>query len=460
MRFRQITRSSRTKAVLVVGSITVIASVAAAFGGSHWSITAIATIATAAVLWPLIPKVVAIPSTATVDAAAEKPRVREVAMHDTDQLYRSLLEAAPVAMVIVDPVGRIDVVNAKAMQIFGYTAEEMQGQPIELLIPERFHRGHVAKRDGYISAPTPHGMTLVRELVGRKKDGTEFAVEINLNPLQTTKGLRVSSAIVDISKRKQLELEAERLNESLWVKNLGLEAANKELEAFSYSVSHDLRAPLRSIDGFSQALLEDCGENLNEQGTEYLRRVRAASQRMGQLIDDLLNLSRVARTDLRREQTDLSRIATEVCAEYQSGSADRAVAVNIASGVLAEADPRLMRIVMTNLLGNAWKFSGKKSDPTIEFGCTDRAGVTEYFVRDNGAGFDMAYAGKLFGAFQRLHSDKDFPGTGIGLATIQRIIHRHGGSVRAESAPGMGATFFFTLASGNEPSRQPQRAAA
>ena len=224
-----------------------------------------------------------------------------------------------------------------------------------------------------------------------------------------------------------------------------LEAANKELEAFSYSVSHDLRAPLRSIDGFSQALLEDYAERLDEQGRDYLHRVRAASQRMAHLIDDMLKLSHVTRAELSREEVDLSALAQEIAAELRRAQPGREVEFTVASGLRVHGDPKLLRIVIENLLGNAWKFTGKHSGARIEFGMTHRDGKPAYFVRDNGVGFDMAYAGKLFGAFQRLHDSREFPGTGIGLATVQRVIHKHGGRVWAEGEVEKGATFYFSL---------------
>lgn len=224
-----------------------------------------------------------------------------------------------------------------------------------------------------------------------------------------------------------------------------LEAANKELEAFSYSVSHDLRAPLRSIDGFSQALLEDYSERLDEQGRDYLHRVRAASQRMAHLIDDMLKLARVTRAELSREEVDLSALAQEIAAELRRAQPGREVEFAVASGLRVHGDPKLLRIVIENLLGNAWKFTGKRSGARIEFGMTHRDGKPAYFVRDNGVGFDMAYAGKLFGAFQRLHDSREFPGTGIGLATVLRVVHKHGGKVWAEGKVEKGATFYFSL---------------
>ncbi|MBZ5542914.1 MAG: PAS domain-containing protein [Acidobacteriia bacterium] len=224
-----------------------------------------------------------------------------------------------------------------------------------------------------------------------------------------------------------------------------LAAANKELEAFAYSVSHDLRAPLRAIDGFSQAIVEDYSEKLDDQGKGYLARTRKAAQRMADLIDDMLSLSRVTRWEMQREQVDLSALAGHIVADLRQSEPARNVEAVIAGGVVAHGDRRLLEIALQNLLGNAWKFSSKQPRARVEFGMNNRNGQTVYFVRDNGAGFDMAYADKLFGAFQRLHAQGEFEGTGVGLATVQRIIHRHGGRVWGESAVGKGATFSFTL---------------
>jgi signal transduction histidine kinase len=224
-----------------------------------------------------------------------------------------------------------------------------------------------------------------------------------------------------------------------------LTAANRELESFSYSVSHDLRAPLRAVDGFSQALMEDEGERISEQGRHYLRRLRAAATRMGQLIDDLLRLSRLSRAELHREPVDLSALAREVADALRSGDSARDVTFDIAPGLTTQGDARLLRVVLENLLGNAWKFTNQRSDARIEFFTESRDERSHYCVRDNGIGFDMAYADKLFSPFQRLHRPEEFPGTGIGLATVQRIIRRHGGDISAEAVPNGGATFRFTL---------------
>jgi signal transduction histidine kinase len=239
--------------------------------------------------------------------------------------------------------------------------------------------------------------------------------------------------------------ELQERNESLRRNAAELLAANTELDAFAYSVSHDLRAPLRSIDGFSQILLEDYTEKLDEAGRESLQRVRAASQRMGTLIDDLLKLARVTRAEFRTEDVDLSGIAREIVADLQRATPERQVEFDIAPGLKARGDARLLRVVLDNLLRNSWKYTAKQPAPRVEFRSADANGGQTYMVRDNGAGFDMKYADKLFGVFQRLHSAADFEGTGIGLATVRRIINRHGGRIWAEGAVDQGATFYFTL---------------
>jgi len=242
----------------------------------------------------------------------------------------------------------------------------------------------------------------------------------------------------EVTERKQAEEEVLKANTELT-------AVNKELEAFAYSVSHDLRAPLRSIDGFSQALIEDYSDKLDEQGKDYLQRVRSATQRMGVLIDDLLKLSRVTRSEMRRETIDLSALAQSIADELQETQPERQVDFVIAPGLTTSGDSQLLHQLMENLLGNAWKFTGKHPRAKIEFGVTQVNGKETFFVRDDGAGFDMTYADKLFSVFQRLHKQEEFPGTGVGLATVQRIAHRHGGQVWAEGEVGKGATFYFTL---------------
>jgi len=317
------------------------------------------------------------------------------------------------------------------------------------------------KIEAAVKAAIEHGVPYDLELEMTTAQGTHKWVRTIGQPVKDNgEVVKVWGSFQDISEQKQAAQEIFRLNTELERKVIErtaeLQAANRELEAFSYSVSHDLRAPLRSIDGFSQAVIEDCAEQLGDQGRGHLNRVRAATQHMGRLIDDLLKLARVTRAEIKREAVNLSALAESVLAELQVGSPERKIVWNIEPGLVGMGDYPLLRVVLVNLLGNAWKFTAKQSQACIDFGIlpappTEKPGRPShtsgpiYFVRDNGAGFDMTYAAKLFGAFQRLHNVAEFPGTGIGLATVQRIIHRHGGRVWAESSPGQGATFYFSL---------------
>jgi two-component system sensor histidine kinase/response regulator len=256
------------------------------------------------------------------------------------------------------------------------------------------------------------------------------------------------------SEARQLAEARALLLADLEQKNRELAAVNQELEAFSYSVSHDLRAPLRSIDGFAHALLEDYAASLDEDGQEYLRHVREAAQHMGELIDGLLTLAGVTRSQLRREAVNLSQLARDVGKRLQNHSSDsaRQVELWVEEGLSAVGDTRLLENVLQNLLGNAWKFTSNRPEARVEVGKSIRDGVLAFFVRDNGAGFDMTYADRLFGAFQRLHAATEFDGHGIGLATVSRIVRRHGGRIWAEGQTGVGATFYFTLGEGERTS--------
>lgn len=239
--------------------------------------------------------------------------------------------------------------------------------------------------------------------------------------------------------------ERKRSEEEMRVRTAQLEIANKELEAFCYSVSHDLRAPLRGIDGFSQALLQDCGDQLSTQGKQHLQRVCAATHRMGTLIDDLLNLSRITRAEMSSEIVNLSEMAYAIAHDLRAEDPSRKAEFVIAKDLRAKGDPRLVQVVLQNLIGNSWKFASKQEFTRIEIGRNNSNGNSSFFITDNGAGFDPAHADRLFGAFQRLHSVSEFPGTGVGLATVQRIINRHGGKIWAKAEVDRGATFNFTL---------------
>ena len=357
-----------------------------------------------------------------------------------DRTFRAVAETVADAVVSADRRSHITYVNKGGELMFGWAASELVGQPLTVLMPERFRDSN--RRGLLRSATTENARAGTRtvELVGLRKDGREFPLELSLARWDDPDGIFFTAIIRDISGRKLRD-------EQLQTVNAQLEAANKELESFSYSVSHDLRAPIRSIDGFSAILQQDYADLLDERGRDCLNRVRAAAQRMFGLLDAMLTLSRVTREEMRREVVDLSALARSVASDLHRTQAERTVEFSVAPGLVAIGDASLIRVVLENLLGNAWKFTSRQPHARIEFGVSDEPGSQGYFVRDNGAGFDMTYVNRLFGAFQRLHTVDDFPGTGIGLPTVQRIVHRHGGRVWAEGRVGGGATFYFTLSS-------------
>ena len=357
--------------------------------------------------------------------------------------FAAIVESADDAIIGKDLDGNIESWNSGAEVVYGYKAKEIIGKSISLIMPP----GHPDEYKELLTKRSSGDLIKNYETQRIRKDGQIIDVSLTMSLFKDTSGELIGSSTIahDITERKEIEAGLEKTRKEVVKARDAAEASNKELAAFSYSVSHDLRAPLRSIDGFSQALLEDYHEKLDETGKANLELVRAATQKMGSLIDDMLKLSRITQSELKREAVDLSKMVLAIAEEHQKLNPDRSFDVTVQEGIMVQGDPYLMRIAMENLIGNAWKFTGKEVHPRIEFGTTVKDGETACFVRDNGAGFDMAYVGKLFGTFQRLHTADEFPGTGIGLATVQRIIHRHGGRVWAEGEIGKGATFYFTL---------------
>lgn len=345
----------------------------------------------------------------------------------------NLVNAAPVAILVVDQSATITFINTEACRLFGYAESELLHQPIEILVPAGRQAGHVAQRQAYLANATKRPMGAGRDLHGRRKDGSEFVVEIALSPVETSDGACVLAAVFDITGRKRLQL--------------GLEAVNRELEGFSYSVSHDLRAPVRVIEGFVGLLLKEHSDSLDDEGRRILEIIRRNTIMMGQLITDLLAFSHSGRKALTVRTIDMTQLAESLWRETQMASPGRNWDVNIGRLPEAEGDEALLRQVWLNLLSNASKYTAGRATASIQIEGHLEHHERVYSVKDNGVGFDMRYVDKLFKVFQRLHKPSEFPGTGIGLALVHRIISRHGGRVWAEGGAGTGATFFFSLPS-------------
>ena len=378
--------------------------------------------------------------------AAERGEA-ELALRTSEERYRSLVVVSAQIVWTADAQGQVVEPLTTWQAYTGQADGEMTGLGHTNAIHPDERAGALELWRHAVEAGAP----FATEFRLRRRDGVYRWFAARGVPVRRADGSIKEwvGTCTDIDDQKIAAEEIQRLNEELEQRvrqrTAQLEDKNRELEAFSYSVSHDLRAPLRAIDGFSQALVEDFGGQIDEEAKRYLSRIRSATQRMGQLIDDLLTLSRISRVELAWSTVDLSAMARQIIDELRHRDARRTVEVSIWDDITVQGDPRLLRIALENLIGNAWKFTAKTSAPRIEFGALEDHGQSTYFIRDNGAGFDMAHAGNLFGAFQRLHAVTDFPGTGIGLATVQRIVHRHSGRIWSNAQRGKGATFFFTL---------------
>jgi len=392
-----------------------------------------------------------------------QPRRFLLAMEDITQTRRSeqqaqaLLQSAPDAIVVINRNGHIKFVNQRTVSLFGYGKEELVGKNIELLIPKRFQSQHPRQRENYFASGQARSMSTVKDLFGMCKDGTEIPVDVNLSHFESTEGLLVVAAVRDVTERKQIEEELRRhrdhLEDLVAQRTAELQTTNKELESYSYSIAHDLRSPLRAITSFSQIVMEDTKDKLTPIDIEHLNRVIAAGKKMSELIDAILELSRITRKQIHYSVVNVSEISEEIIARLRQSQLDRQVHCRVQQNIMVSGDARLLDSALQNLLENAWKFTRDITPAIIEIGELEERGESVYYVKDNGIGFDMQYMEKLFQPFHRLHLPEEYEGTGIGLATVKRIIQRHGGRIWAESEGGKGTTFYFTLPLESQPGK-------
>ncbi len=379
----------------------------------------------------------------------------EDTLRESEERIRSVVDTAHEAFIAMDSEGRITDWNHQAESTFGWSRSEVTGQPLaQTIIPPQYREAHRRGLEHFLATGQGPVLNTRIEITALHRDGHEFPVELTITPLRLGRIYTFNSFVHDITARKQAKETLERQKAELARSNAELAAANKELEAFTYSVSHDLRAPLRQISGFSQILARELGPRIDPAALHYLQQIQKGVQQMGKLVDDLLNLGRVGRQALKEQLTDLRSLLEAVLADLKPEAEGREIEWIIGQLPPAKCDPGLIRLVFANLLSNAIKFTRHQEHAIIQVGQMTLDGEVVFFVRDNGVGFNMRYVDKLFGIFQRLHLQEDFEGTGVGLATVQRIIHKHGGRVWAEAEPYKGATFYFTLGVASQSERE------
>ena len=383
-------------------------------------------------------------ATRMVGVTVDVTEVRQA--EETRRLFAAIVESSDDAIISKDLQQHILTWNLGAEKMYGYTGEEVLGRTVDFLIPKAYLE---QEHEAFIQVS--RGKAVHMEAARLRKDGRLVQVSVSVSPIRNVQGRIIGGSFIsqDITRQKEAEAELLRLKEELEdrvrERTAELEAANKEMEAFSYSVAHDLRGPLRHIDAYAQVVKSDFANALNPEIERHLDRISASSRNLGHLVDDLLNLARIGRRDVVRQVTSLNRLVSEVIEEIKDDTSSRKIEWRVGNLPEVEVDPGLVKQVYANLIDNAVKYTRKREHAVIEIGVTEDSGETALFVRDNGVGFSMKYAHKLFGVFQRLHRPEDFEGTGIGLATVARIVQKHGGRIWAEAEMNKGATFSFTL---------------